>query len=363
MPGGNPAGRAREASLEQPARARLARDGTSPVGDEQPPPPLTGARLHPVLLGLWLGAAASATGALVAARYVEVGTLVEQSLAAALGVLLAVGLAVRAGGRALPALVLAGSVAVAAVGTGWEPLLGGAALATGVLAACLAVLGTTPAASWRRVAVEVAVAMLVATVGAVGVAGFGTTLDPERFGYTVLGLSLVAAVSLVYRLAGGAHALGRKGALLIGAALLLLVVVLAYTEALTRWGSPVLRADLEAAQVWTRDHLGAVPEPIEILLGVPALAWGVSMRVRRRQGWWMCAFGAAATATGTTALIEPGATELSTVLGAAYGVVGGLLVGLVVLQTLRLFRPRRLRRLAGPPQDRRVEPSRLRPLH
>ncbi len=352
-----------QAAHEQPARARRAREDTEPHGDEQPPPPLTGDRLHPVLVGLWLGSTAAVTAALVAARFVEVPSLAEQSLAAALGALLAVGLAVRSGGRALPALVLAVLIGGAAVLSAWPPLLGGAALATGVLAACLAVLGTTPAATWQRVVVEVLFATTVALVGAVGVAGFGTTLDADRFGYTVLGLSLVGAIGLVYRLGGGAHALGRNGVLLIVAAIVLLVVVLAYTAALARWGSPALRTDLETARLWTRDHLGAVPHPMVILLGVPALAWGVSMRVRRRQGWWMCAFGAAATATGTTALIEPGATELSAVLGAAYGVVGGLVIGLVVLRTVRLLRPRRLRRLVGPPADRRAEPSRLRPLH
>ncbi len=348
---------------EQPARARRAREGSEPHGDEQPPPPLTGDRLHPLLVGLWLLATAAVTAALVTARFVELGTLAERSLAAGLGVLLAVGLSVRAGGRALPALVLGVLIGGAAVATAWAPLLGGAALATGVLAACLAVLGTTPAATWPRVVLEVVLATIIAMVGAVGVAGFGTTLDAERFGYTVLGLSLAGSVALVYRLGGGVHALGRNGVLLMGGALLVLVVALAYTAALTHWGSPAFRADLETVRLWVRDHLGAVPHPTEILLGVPALAWGVSMRVRRRQGWWMCAFGAAATATGTTALIEPGATELSTVLGAAYGVVGGLVVGFVVLGTVRLLRPRRLRRLVGPPADRRTEPSRLRPLH
>ena len=81
------------------------------------------------------------------------------------------------------------------------------------------------------------------------------------------------------------------------AALALLVVGLAYTAALTRWGSPELRMDVDSAKDWMRDHLGAVPHPIEALLGVPALAWGVTMRDRRRQGWWVCAFGATATAT------------------------------------------------------------------
>ena len=90
-------------------------------------------------------------------------------------------------------------------------------------------------------------AEIVAVAGALGVAGFRVDIDPARFAYTVLGLSMVAVVALVYRLGGGLHGLGRSGVLLFGAALVLLVVGLAYTAALTRWGSPELRLDVESA--------------------------------------------------------------------------------------------------------------------
>ncbi len=93
-----------------------------------------------------------------------------------------------------------------------------------MLAACLAVLGTTPARTFLRAVVEVVVAEIVAIAGALGVAGFRVDIDPARFAYTVLGLSMVAAVALVYRLGGGLHGLGRSGVLLFGAALVLLVV-------------------------------------------------------------------------------------------------------------------------------------------
>jgi hypothetical protein len=72
---------------------------------------------------LWLLALAASTGALVAARYLTVDDHVEQSVAAALGVLLALGLAVRSGGRPLPAGALSALVAVAAIATQWDVLL------------------------------------------------------------------------------------------------------------------------------------------------------------------------------------------------------------------------------------------------
>ncbi len=193
--------------------------------------------------------------------------------------------------------------------------------------------------------------------------GSGWTWIPERFRYTVLGISLAAAAALVYRLGGGLHGLGRGGVLLVAAATVLLVVSLVYTAALTRWGSPGLRLDIESARQWVNDQLGAVPHPIEALLGVPALAWGVSMRNRRRQGWWVCAFGTALTATATTRLIEDGVTTQEAALGAAYSLGLGLVIGYVVIRAVRLARGKPGRRALREVTTSRQEPPRLQPLH
>ena len=101
-----------------------------------------------------------------------------------------------------------------------------------------------------------------------------------------------------------------------------------------------------------------------VLLGVPALAWGVSMRDRRRQGWWVCAFGAAATATATTRLLDVTPISWSIGLAAVYSIALGLVVGYVVLRLERLFVGSRGRRARQQEQiDHRPEPPRLWPLH
>ncbi len=303
------------------------------------------------------------TATLAVLRTLETPTLVEQSLAAALAVTLALGLAVRSGAHVPLALVLAVVIAVSAVAVQWAPLLAGAAVATGVVAACLAVLGTRPAPSLPAVVLEVLVALSVATAGALGVAGLAAELDAERYDYAVLGLSMVGTVALVHRLGGGLHALGRRGLVLAVAAVLLLLVVLVYTAALTRYGSPELVDQVRAALDWTREHLGGVPHPAEVLVGIPALAWGVSMRARRRQGWWACAFGTAATAHVAGDLAGGGGTVQGTVLGVLYATVLGLLLGFALIGLERLRTAKDRRHAQAPPVATRPEPPRLHPLH
>lgn len=358
-PGSAAAPRAQVTPDEAPALPRDRRT-VAAAGDEQAPPDTVSQR-H---AAAWVASVLVLAVALGALRELESPTLLRQCLAAVLAVALAVGLAVRAGGRALPAGVLAAVIAVAAVATRWPPLLAGAAIGTAVLAACLAVLGTRPAARLRAVVPEVVLAQLVALVGAVGAAGFAPEADRERFGYTVLALAMVATVALVHRLGGGLHGLGRRGLVLFVMELALLGVVLVYAAALTQYGSPELVDRVRTAQDWTREHLGGVPRPVEVLVGVPALAWGVTMRHRRRQGWWVSVFGVTATAATASRLVDPGA-ELGTVaLSAAYCVVLGLLVGALVIRLEHVIIGRERRRARSTADDeQRHEPDRLQALH
>jgi hypothetical protein len=299
------------------------------------------------------------------AREVAIPTLVEQSAAGALGVVLAIGLATRSGADVRLYAVVSVALVTAAVVTQWPDLLGGAATATAVVAACLAVLGTRPATTFLRAVGEVVLALALATAGGLAVAGFSVDLDPDRIRYSVLPVATAATIALVYRLGGGLHGLGPRGLVLASGAAVLLVVVVVYTAALTRYGSPELVDPARSGRAWVQDHLGGAPLPVEVLVGIPALAWGVSMRSRRRQGWWVCAFGAAATATAATRLVVSGEAATSTLLSAAYSLVLGLLVGLVLIRLEQLITrsPESRTTRAEQAATLRTEPPRMQPLH
>jgi len=295
--------------------------------------------------------------------------LVRQISAILVSGALAWGLAIRTGGRTVWAAGLSVTLATTAVATDWEPLMAGAAVGTGVLTATLAVMMTTPAATFALAIREVLIATAVAWVGALGVVGYAPEdlagLDTDRFGYVVFGLALAAAFALVYRLGAGLHGLGRRGYVVAGGAVLMLVITLAYSEAIAQWGSRDLVGMVDDVRDGTRSTFGAVPHPIVALLGYPALLWGVFMRARRRQGWWVCAFGVAATAPAAARLVESELDASSLVLGALYSLLIGLVLGYLVIrveQALSGTHGRRARRdeeaEAHRPEPRRTQPLR-----
>jgi hypothetical protein len=273
-------------------------------------------------------------------------------------------LAARTGGRPVVVGLVALVLGVIVVASDDDSLRTGAAVLTCVVSAVLAVMATVPAVRFVQSVREVLIAVLIAAVGALATIGFEPVVTVARFEYVTLGLALLGALAVVYRLGAGLHGLGRRGAVtvLIGTAVLALTLV--YAEILRRYGTPALVDSLLDAVAWSRDNLGAFPRPIETVLGIPALAWGTHMRARRRQGWWVCAFGVAATTPVANALVNPSITLVESALSVLYGVVVGLVIGFVVIRldlAVTGQRGRRGRR-AEEAGALRPEPARTRPL-
>lgn len=336
-----------------------------------PEPKQRSARSVPrrVPVALWLLAAVLALAALVVAwtplaetRWVP--AWVPTAGAVAVTTLYAVALGVRTGGWPLLSGILALALTTLAVLTGLPVLVAGAAVTTAAMGAVLGVLVTVPAARFLGVVGECALATLVAAVAALAANAFEPQISFQRTDYLTLALALLGALVLVYQLGAGVHGLGTRGLVVVVGGIALLAVVLAYTEALARWGSPEMIADVEQAMSGLADRFGALPRPIEFLLGFPALAWGVSTRARRRQGWWPCAFGAAGLAGISVSLLEEGMSLVESSLSLAYGAALGLVLGYLVIRVdsfLSGNRGRRARR-AEEATAHRPEPSRTAPL-
>ncbi|UDY23340.1 hypothetical protein [Nocardioides sp. Kera G14] len=241
-------------------------------------------------------------------------------------------LSARTGGRPLVFSVLTAVAGVVTLVADRPVLDTGAAAVLAAIASVLGVVITVPAVRVLAAVRETCLAIVVAAGGAVAALGFRPQVDVDRFGYAVLVLSLVCAFTLVYRLGAGLHGLGRRGVVIVLVGAIVLVATLLYAEALRRYAdSGLVESGLDLVR-WCRDHVGAFPRPVEALLGVPALAWGTHMRARRRQGWWVCAFGTAGTAAVASSLMNPGIGVIEVVLSVGYGLVIGLILGYVVIR-------------------------------
>lgn len=250
-------------------------------------------------------------------------------------------LAARSGGRPVVFGGLALLLGVVVLLLDDDRASSGAAVATCALSAVLAVMVTVPARRFREAVRECVVAVLVASVGALATVGFEPTVTIVRFQYLTLGLALAGAFLLVHRLGAGLHGLGRRGliAAVVGGAVLLVFV--GYAELLRTYGPGSLVQTLLDGVRWSRENLGAFPRPLETVLGVPALAWGCHMRARRRQGWWVCAFGAAGTVSIANALADPAVSLTEGGLSVLYGLLLGLVIGYAVIRIdLALTGPR-----------------------
>ena len=273
-------------------------------------------------------------------------------------------LAARTGGRPIVVAVLALAMGLTVVIVDDDRLRTGEAVLTCVVSAILAVMATVPAVRFLQTVREVVIAVVIAAIGALATIGFEPVVTVTRFEYVTLGLAMLGAFAIVYRLGAGLHGLGRRGVVIVLIGSVLLALTLLYAELLRRYGTPALVESLLDVVVWSRENLGAFPRPLVSVLGIPALAWGVHMRARRRQGWWVCAFGVTATTRIANSLINPSVTLVETGLAVLYGVLVGLLIGFVVIRLDIAFtgQPGRRGRRAEEASALRPEPPRTRPL-
>lgn len=273
-----------------------------------------------------LGTAASATAVLAVGDPVWVSRY-GAAVVTVVGTLV---LAHRCGARVLIWVPLAVLVVGAALYLERNWLYAAASVIVAVVMAVLAVMITRPAAATVRVIGEFLLAVAVAVSGSLAVAAWNAPLVYQRYSLVVLALALLLTLSVVWRLGAGLHGLGRRGFLLIVGAAVLLALILAYGTAVRTYGSAAVVETLDDTVLWLRAHVGGVPRPAQVLIGFPALVWGIGTRAVRRQGWWMCTFGVVGTASVTTSLASPYALPAYLGLSTLYSVVLGLGLGLLV---------------------------------
>lgn len=318
----------------------------------------------PFPVAVWLLLVAAATSAMVCAMVPVGPDWLGTAGAVAVAGAYTWAIAARTGGRPVIFGLVAVALGLVAVLAGNEVLRTGAAVLTAAVAAVLGVMVTVPAATFLRAVRETLLAVVLAGVGALAAVGFEPTIRVARFEYVTLGLALVGAFVVVFRLGAGLHGLGRRGLIGVAVGSVVLLLILLYAETLHRYGASGLIDTLDSWVAWCRQELGAFPRPIMAVLGVPALVYGVHMRARRRQGWWVCMFGVAATTRAATALIDPTVELREIGLSILYALVVGLVIGwLIIRLDLALSGNRgRRRRTEEQAAAVRPEPTRAQPL-
>lgn len=256
------------------------------------------------------------------------------SSAASVGVVTAFSwlLATRAAGRAFVSALVALGLATTAVVVGGEVLLSGASLMTCVVGGVYAVMATVPAVTFGRAVRETLIASGISVITALAAVGFEPSVSVERYDIASVLLALVLAVAIVFRLGAGLHGLGRRGLIAVAFALGVMVATVAYAELLQRYGSQDMITTVLDFVDATRDRIIAFPRPLVVLLGIPALVWGTHLRARRRQGWWVCTFGVAATVPMAAGLVAADSSYLEAALRAAYSLLLGLGLGYLVIR-------------------------------
>lgn len=270
-------------------------------------------------------------------------------------------LALRTGGRPVIFGGLALAIGVGTVVIDNGQLRGGTAVLAATVTAVLAVMATVPARRVRHALRELLVAVGIAAVGALAVVGLRPVVALDRFDYVSLFFAFALVFVLVFRLGAGWHGLGRRGLVVVLVGSILLALSITYAELLRRYGSAGFIDAIFEGLRWWHDVAGAIPRPLQFLVGFPALMWGTWMRARRRQGWWVCAFGVTGTVSVASGLMNPAASLLESALVVGYSLALGVAVGYLVIRAdLLLTGPRgRRARQAEELTAMRPEPRRF----
>jgi uncharacterized membrane protein YhdT len=316
--------------------------------------PRTARLLMLLVLAAWVVGTVGAGTSVVA---VGAPSWIERPSAALLMVVFAIGLTHRGGGHLRIWLPITAVLGGLAVGLETNLLLASAAAATAVMASVWAVLVTRPVGTVIGAIREYVVAIVVALSGTLGVAAWNAPVNYQRFNLIVLTVSLGLAITLVWNLGAGLHGLGRQNlAILLGVAAVV-VIVLAYSSFVRSHGSDTLVTAFSESVSWTRRTFHGAPRPVEVLIGFPALIVGVSLRSKRREGWWVLVFAVIGTAVLTTSLVTPGAFPTYIGLSTLYSAVLGLVVGLLLRRRFLREPSSRASRAIAPVV--RVEPPRF----
>ncbi|MCW2790154.1 MAG: hypothetical protein JWP56_2457 [Aeromicrobium sp.] len=319
--------------------------------------PATVRAIITVMIGLWLVGTAGAATSIVA---IGAPTWIERPAAGLLMIVFAVGIIHRGGGHMRIWLTMTAALAISAVVLETNLLLASAAAVTAVLAAVWAVMATRPARTLLGAVAEYVLALVVALSGTVAVAAWNAPVNYQRFNLIVITVALGLAITLVWNLGAGLHGLGRQNFAVLAGAAALLLVLLAYSSFVRTHGSQTLVDLFSNVVVWLRQNFEGVPRPVEVFIGFPALIVGVSLRSKRREGWWVLVFAVIGTAVLTTSLVTPGAFPSYIALSTLYSSILGLVVGLVLRHYVLKERSSRANRAME--QVVRVEPPRFAPL-
>ena len=124
----------------------------------------------------------------------------------------------------------------------------------------------------------------------------------------------------------------------------MLALTLAYAEVLRRYGAPgLVDAAPRRPASWAGQPAGA-PRPMEALLGVPALVWGIHMRPGAVRAGGSAPSASPRQRRSPRTCSTPASTVQEAGLATLYGLVIGLVIGFVVIRADLLLTGSRGRR-------------------